>query len=110
MAAPKGNQNAAKGKRWQEALIKALAQYENKDAGIKRGQALAKIAEMVVMKALGGDKDAAAEIGNRLDGKPAQALEHSGVDGVPLHVFEKRFVGPEDHDRPSDLNGVRATH
>lgn len=92
--APKGNQNAAKGKRWQEALVKALAQFENKDAGIEMGQALSKIAEKVVAQAIAGERDAIQEIGNRLDGKPAQALEHSGPEGTPLHLFEKRFVGP----------------
>lgn len=93
MAAPKGNKNATKGKRWQDALVKALAQYEDKKSNILRGHALAKVAEMVVLKALAGDKDAIQEIGNRLDGKPAQALEHSGPDGEPIHVFERRFVG-----------------
>jgi hypothetical protein len=108
--APRGNHNAVKGKRWQEALIKVLAQYESKEAGIEMGQALERIAKKVVELALLGDKDSWQEIGNRLDGKPAQALEHSGVDGAPLHIFEKRFVGPEDSDRSSDSQGVRTAH
>lgn len=108
--APKGNQNAAKGKRWQEALVKALAQYESKEDGIQMGQALCRIANKVVELALSGDKDSIQEIGNRLDGKPAQALEHSGPDGQPLHVFEKRFVGPKDIDRSPDSQSVRAPH
>lgn len=108
--APKGNQNAAKGKRWQDALVKALAQYENKDAGIEMGQALAKIAEKVVALALTGDKDSWQEIGNRLDGKPAQALEHSGPDGVPLHVFEKRFVNATGSDSAADTGRVPTAH
>lgn len=74
MAAPLGNQNAKKAKRWQEALVKALAQYESKDGGIEMGQALTRIAVRVVEDALGGSKDAWQEIGNRLDGKPAQVL------------------------------------
>lgn len=83
--APVGNQNASKGKRWQSALNKALARFEN-DA-IKAGEALDKIAEMVVLKALAGDKDSIVEIGNRLDGKPAQALIHQGdEDGGPVKV------------------------
>lgn len=106
--APVGNQNASKGKRWQEALVKALAQYKSNN--VEMGQALAKIAQKVVEQALAGDKDSIQEIGNRLDGKPAQALEHSGPDGVPLHVFEKRFVGPEDSDRPADSKSVRTSH
>lgn len=86
--APQGNQNAAKGKRWQDALVKALAQYENKEGKIKRGQALAKVAEMVVMRALVGDKDAWKEIGDRLDGKAAQSLE---VTGDPDNPVENRI-------------------
>lgn len=95
--APKGNQNNAKGKRWQEALTKALAQYEDKTAGIKRGQALAKIAERVIERALAGEKDAWQEIGNRLDGKPAQAVELAGKDGGPIVVEIVKF-GDETAD------------
>lgn len=87
MAAPLGNQNAAKGKRWQDALVKALARFETEDGKIKAGQALDKVAEMVVLKALAGDKDSIAEIGNRLDGKPAQAIV--GDDDQPLSVLHR---------------------
>jgi hypothetical protein len=74
VAAPLGNQNAKKAKRWQDALVKALARYTSPDRDIQAGQALDKIAEQVVIKAVDGDKDSIAEIGNRLDGKPAQAI------------------------------------
>lgn len=86
MGAPVGNQNAKKAKRWQDALVKALARFESAEGQIAAGQALDKIAEMVVMKALGGDKDAIAEIGNRLDGKPAQAIVGGDEDDPPLMV------------------------
>jgi hypothetical protein len=83
--APVGNRNAAKAKRWQDALNKALARYKSED--VETGQALDKIAENVVIKALSGDKDSIAEIGNRLDGKPAQALTVSGDDeGGPIKL------------------------
>jgi hypothetical protein len=36
------------------------------------------IAEKCAAAAEGGDMQAMKEIGDRLDGKPAQALEHSG--------------------------------
>ena len=80
MAAPLGNQNAKKAKRWQDALVKALARYESSDGKIKAGEALDKIAEGVVIDALAGDKDARAEIGNRLDGKPHQSVGVAGDD------------------------------
>lgn len=81
MAAPVGNQNAKKAKRWQDALVKALARFTTDDGKIQAGQALDKIAEVVVLRALAGDKDSIAEIGNRLDGKPAQAIV--GDDDAP---------------------------
>lgn len=80
--APLGNKNAAKAKVWEGALRSALAQFSNKDAGIKKGEALRKVAEVVVGRALAGDKDAWKEIGDRLDGKPAQAIV--GADGGNL--------------------------
>lgn len=67
-----------------------MAQYENKEAKIRKGQALRKVAEVVVQKALMGDKDAVKEIGDRLDGKPAQAI--TGADGGPLTVEIVRFA------------------
>lgn len=71
MAAPKGNRNAAKGKDWESALRRALAQHESR-------QALTNIALKVVNKALEGDMAAIKEIGDRLDGKAAQSIDLSG--------------------------------
>lgn len=94
--APLGNQNAAKAKRWQDALVRALAQYESKDGQIKAGMALNAIAERVVEKAVGGDKDAITEIGNRLDGKPAQAIIATGdEEGGPIrHSLTVGYADP----------------
>jgi len=97
MGAPLGNHNAAKAKRWQDALLKALARFESGE--IKAGQALDKVAEMVVRMALGGEKDAWQEIGNRLDGKPAQAVELSGEVGT--YGYERMPIPVEQ--RHSDL-------
>ncbi len=83
--APKGNQNAAKGKEWTDALRYALASYE--DDKVERGQALKAIAKIVVQKAIEGEKDSIQEIGNRLDGKPAQAIV--GDDDNPLRVVQR---------------------
>lgn len=73
MAAPIGNRNAAKAKKWADALHKALTRCECD--GVKAGEALAKIAEVVVLRAIAGDKDAWQEIANRLDGKPHQSMD-----------------------------------
>lgn len=100
MAAPLGNQNAKKAKRWQDALVKALARFETQDGTIKAGQALDKIAEAVVLKALTGDKDSIAEIGNRLDGKPAQAIV--GDDDLPPIRTVSRIELVDLDDRGTD--------
>lgn len=65
MAAPIGNNNAAKGKAWFDALRKECVQRD----------ALASIAKVVVDKALDGEMWAIQEIGNRMDGKPAQSVD-----------------------------------
>jgi len=93
--APKGNQNASKGRMWQDALKKALRDFsraaipgdENTapKSAIEAGRALQAIAQTVVEAAIDGDWWAVAEIGNRLDGKPAQTLE---VQGDIRHVHE----------------------
>lgn len=77
--APHGNQNASKGKEWSDAIRHALLTYEDEE--IERKQALNAIAKKLVEKAIAGDKDATQEIGNRLDGKPTQAIEGAGEDG-----------------------------
>lgn len=74
--APLGNQRARKGKDWLDALRKVCVQKE----------ALPKIAEKVVEAAIAGEPWAIQEIGNRLDGKPAQAVEVSGPDGDPIAI------------------------
>lgn len=80
--APKGNRNAAKGKAWANALQRALAQYESD--GVVRGEALRAIADKCIEQALEGDKDARKEIGDRLDGRPAQTI--TGEDGGPIRT------------------------
>lgn len=69
MAGTKGNRNAAHDKPWTRAIQRAVAQ--NPDA-------LRKAAEMLLLQAENGNKDAFKELGDRLDGKPLQSIEHSG--------------------------------
>ena len=84
MAAPRGNSNAKKGKEWFDALRKECVQKD----------ALAKIAKVVVEKAVAGEQWAIAEIGNRFDGKPAQAVEVSGPDGEPMETVSRIELVP----------------
>ena len=70
--APQGNNNAAKAKIWSDAIRKVVVQK----------QALDQLALALVEKALSGDLQALKELGDRLEGKPIQAVEqkteHSG--------------------------------
>jgi len=79
MAAPTGNRNAKKGKEWFDALRKECVQKD----------ALRKVAAVVVEKAIAGEQWAIAEVANRFDGKPAQALEVSGTDGGPVETISR---------------------
>jgi hypothetical protein len=89
MGAPFGNHNAAKARRWHDALNRALARYTSKEPPINAGEALDTLALNVVASALAGDWEAITEIGNRLDGKPAQALTLGGDHENPLEVLQK---------------------
>lgn len=80
MGAPIGNTNAASAKEWQQALRRAMAHK----AGGDYRKTLDKIAGMVVDKALEGDREAWQEIGNREDGKPAQAIV--GDASAPIEI------------------------
>ena len=79
MGAPLGNQNARKGK-WAEAVSRAV---EVEDP-ITRRRWIDAIADKLREKAAEGDIQASKELGDRIDGKAMQALEHSGPGGEPL--------------------------
>lgn len=75
MAGVKGRSGTNKGKDkpWSDAL--RLVVFRDDDEGKRR---LLKIAEACAKAAEAGDMQAVKEIGDRLDGKPAQAVEMSG--------------------------------
>ena len=85
-----GNQNAAKGRRWQDAINRALAK-RSKAAGIEELDRLAeKFLDEVEAQGINGFK----EFGDRMDGKPAQAI--TGPEGGPLQIqqIERVIVDP----------------
>ena len=86
MAAPLGNQNATKGKRWNDAIERALAN-RSRAKGI---EALDELAEVLLQKVQEGDVSAIRELGDRLDGKPTQAI--TGADGGPLTIEVIKFA------------------
>ena len=75
--APKGNTNAAKGKAWTEAIIKALHGDRTR---------IDRLAKALLDKAESGDIAALKELGDRLEGKVTQPV--SGPDGgnIPVSV------------------------
>lgn len=73
-----GNKNATKAKPWSEAINRVLLAND--------GEKMRKLAEKIVEKALDGDVPALREIGDRVEGKPAQAI--TGADGGPLVVIQ----------------------
>lgn len=81
--APLGNQNGAKGKRWREAIQRALA----RSTGTVDG-GLDKAADRLVLLALEGDKWALDHIADRIDGKPRQAVVGDD-EADPLRVIHK---------------------
>lgn len=68
-----GNQNAKKGKLFYDALRIALLQEDRKK--------LRSITDKLVKAAENGDAWAVKEIMDRMDGKPVQSTEISGLDG-----------------------------
>ena len=53
---------------------------------------LREIARVHIEKAAGGDMQAIKELADRLDGKPAQMLEHAEPGGQPLRRLVREFV------------------
>jgi hypothetical protein len=80
MAAPAGNQNAAKAKQWSAAIERAL----DKRGAMDRKVALDALAEKLLGKCDEGDMAALKELGDRLDGKAAQAVTVAGDSENPL--------------------------
>lgn len=78
MAAPKGNRNAAKAKIWSAAIERALDRRKPANERIK---AIDDLADKLLDLGFEGNLSALQEIGSRLEGKPAQAIEHSGEVG-----------------------------
>lgn len=78
MGAPVGNNNASKGRTWEETLRRAVLQDD--------GQRLRLAAEMLLTKASEGDLNAIKELADRLDGKAKQSIDHKMDSTVNVSV------------------------
>lgn len=92
MSAPIGNQNAAKGKRWRDAIDRALVRmgggknpYDSVEPKPEM-KALDDLADIFVAQLKGGDLGFFKEFGDRVDGKAAQQVTLSGDKDEPLAV------------------------
>jgi hypothetical protein len=74
-----GNTNATKGRRWDQAIQRALAHRSR----AKQIEALDELAEKLLELCEQGDIAALKELGDRLDGKPSQAVTVAGDSNAP---------------------------
>ena len=89
--APIGNTNGAKRNRlWTDALKRHAAQNP---------EAMAKIAKKVFQLAMEGDMQAVKEIGDRIDGKPVQAVEIEHDDNQPLSAEMRKQLTDDALER-----------
>lgn len=84
MAAPKNPVGAKSDKIWRDAIMRAV---RRRDSG-EDPQALEKLADSLVRKGMEGDVTALKEIGDRLDGKPVQAIAGADGEGPVKMVIE----------------------
>ena len=89
MARPLGSPN--KDKPFRDALRLAINEA---DGDVRR---LRRVADALIAKAMSGDVQAIKELGDRLDGKPAQAIVGGDDDDAPLRfeMIERVIVRPK---------------
>jgi hypothetical protein len=79
-----GNQNAAKNKAWRSALDRAIAQDD--------GKRLRAAAEKLLDLAEAGEAWAVKELGDRLDGKAAQAIINADGENFRVEQIQRVIV------------------
>jgi hypothetical protein len=83
-------------KLWRDAVRKKAAEYAEGKAGPKK---LDKVAEALFDAAMAGDVSAAKEIGDRMDGKVAQAIVGGSEEDDPIRLItriERVIVRPQN--------------
>ena len=63
---------------------------------------LREIARVYIARCEAGDMQAIKELANRLDGRPAQILEHSGPDSNPIDALATKIVNEIVYMPPPD--------
>lgn len=81
--------NTRKKGAFREALIQAFQVIDQNSEELGAdGSALVTLAGQLILDAVDGDKEAIRQIADRLDGRPAQAVEVTGEDGGPLQFAD----------------------
>jgi len=92
-----GNNNATKNQPWRDAMNWALKNHSSNSgkevSKVEESTALRDIATKCIDNALLGDKDARKEIGDRLDGRPSQAIV--GDPDQPLAILINKMMTEE---------------
>jgi len=86
-----GNQNAAKGRMWRDAIHRALRKRSKTD----QVEALDDLAEKFLAAVEQGDIAAFKELGDRIDGKPAQVIAGDPDNPLAVELIERRVVDPK---------------
>jgi len=101
MAAPLGNQNAARAKVWRAAIESALERRTQSRTDGKRE--IDALAEKLLDLVAAGDLPALKEFGDRIDGKPAQAIIGGDEDDPAIKTVSEILI------RSVDAAGNRPT-
>ncbi len=89
-----GNKNAKKAKIWADAVRRAIARKANGDLS----GGLDRLADKLVDAADAGEQWAVLELGNRLDGKPAQAIIGGDADDPAISIAARIELVSLDDD------------
>lgn len=100
MAAPHKHAGNKSDKPWRHALQKAVKEWYTVDIDGKpqKIRALNAMARKAVERGMNGDATLIREIGDRLDGKPAQAVD-VGVK-VQITAIERTIIAPKAIEAP----------
>lgn len=88
--APIGNQNAQKGRMWNDALRKAITQDD--------GRRLRASIEQLLNLASNGEPWAIKELADRLDGRPKQTNSLETTDDTAVTGIKIIFVSPDGRE------------
>lgn len=94
MAGKPGKTGPKSDKLWAHAVRIAVNREAEDELGKKRKR-LNIIADKLARAAMGGDMQAIKEIGDRLDGRPAQAIHGPGENGEHTTKMLIEFIEPD---------------